>query len=250
MEAARPGGSDHFRAATDRGRALVPVRAPPRPLARIVIVVPPSWRSLSSRQDGETTITRPIGPGTVRWTPAGDRLAAVEGIRVRYADLPTEEASIHVAAPPEAIWPLVTDLDLLAELSAELQQASWNEGVTGAALGRTFRGRNVHPSVGEWETVSTVVEYDAPRSFAWAVMDPKNPTAVWRFTLTPDGDGTELRQWARMGPGWSFLNQAIERTPDKEERIVARRLEQWRAGMEANLAGIKERAERMRTAQR
>jgi hypothetical protein len=46
-----------------------------------------------------------------------------------------------------------------------------------------------------------------------------------------------------MGPGPSNLTTVIERMPDKEERIVAGRLREFRAGIERTLAGIKERAE-------
>jgi hypothetical protein len=47
----------------------------------------------------------------------------------------------------------------------------------------------------------------------------------------------------QMGPAPSGLTPAIEAMPDKEERIVARRLEEHRANMGATLAGIKELAE-------
>jgi len=88
-----------------------------------------------------------------------------------------------------------------------------------------------------------VIACQAPREFAWIVEDPDNPTATWRFELTPDGDGTVLRQWARMGPGPSNLTAVIAAMPDKEERIVAGRLREWQAGIDANLAALKDRAE-------
>jgi uncharacterized protein YndB with AHSA1/START domain len=168
---------------------------------------------------------------------------------MRYADSPTVEATVHVAAPPERVWPLVSDIALVAETSEELQEAEWLPAPEGPGegdaptVGHRFRGRNAHPQVGEWETVSEVVECEEQRAFAWAVMDPANPTALWRFTLTPVEGGTELRQWGRMGPGPSFLTTVIERMPDKEERIVAGRLREWQQGIERTLAGIKERAE-------
>ena len=46
-----------------------------------------------------------------------------------------------------------------------------------------------------------------------------------------------------MGPAPSGLNAAIDAMPDKEERIIARRLDEHRANMERTLAGIKEMAE-------
>jgi hypothetical protein len=46
-----------------------------------------------------------------------------------------------------------------------------------------------------------------------------------------------------MGPGRGGLNYAIERMPDKEERIVARRMDEHRVNMERVVAGVKELAE-------
>ena len=162
---------------------------------------------------------------------------------MRFAEGPTAEATVQVAAAPEQIWPLVSDIFLIAELSREVQEVRWLPGCTGPALGARFHGRSAHPQVGEWTTISHVVQCEPPRVFAWAVEDPVNPAALWRFELTPQDGGTAVRQWARLGPGPSNLTEAIRLWPDKEERIVAGRLREFRAGMEANLAAIKERAE-------
>ncbi len=158
---------------------------------------------------------------------------------MRYADGPTAEATVHVSAPPEVLWPLVSDIHLVTLLSGEVQEVAWLDGVRGPAVGAAFRGRSRHRAVGEWTTTSRVVACDPPRVFAWAVEDPEDPTALWRFELTARDGGTDLRQWARMGPGFSFLCQAIAAMPDKEERIVAGRLREWQAGIEANLAALK-----------
>ena len=89
-----------------------------------------------------------------------------------------------------------------------------------------------------------VTECAPPRAFEWAVGDPDFPSARWRFDLDPQpGGGTRLRQWVRIGPAPSGLTPAIEAMPDKEERIVARRLDEHRANMAATVAGIKDLAE-------
>ena len=163
---------------------------------------------------------------------------------MRYAEGPTAEADVRIAASPERVWALVSDIHLIASLSAEVQEVEWLDGVTVAAPGARFRGRSRHPAVGEWSTTSHVVEYEAPRVFAWAVEDPEHPAASWRFELAAYEGGTQLRQRVRMGPGRSNLNHAIEAMPEKEERIVAGRLREFRAGIDANLAALKELAER------
>jgi hypothetical protein len=68
-------------------------------------------------------------------------------------------------------------------------------------------------------------------------------SASWRFELALEGEGTRLRMWARMGPARSGLSSAIEAWPDKEERIVARRLDEWQRNMAATVQGIKALAE-------
>jgi uncharacterized protein YndB with AHSA1/START domain len=162
---------------------------------------------------------------------------------MKYADGPTAEATVHVSAPPEVLWPLVSDIHLMASLSTEVQEVAWLDEVGEPAVGAAFRGRSLHRAVGEWTTTSRIIACDPPRVFAWAVEDPEDPSATWRFELTPRAGGTDLRQWARMGPGFSFLCQAIAAMPDKEERIVAGRLREWQAAIEANLAALKELAE-------
>ena len=157
---------------------------------------------------------------------------------MRYADGPSTEATIEIAAPPAVVWALVSDIQLPARFSSEFQGARWLDDER-----RTFAGRNHHPAIGEWETVSTVVECEPERVFAWAVSDADNPSASWRFSLASVPGGTRLTQWMRMGPARSGLNAAIDAMPDKEERIIARRLEEHRANMERTLTGIKELAE-------
>jgi hypothetical protein len=155
---------------------------------------------------------------------------------VKYADGPTVEVRASVAAPPAVVWALVSDISTPTRFSEELQEVRWLDH-------ERFVGHSRHPAIGEWETTCTVVEREPGRVFAWVVGDPANPSAAWRFALDPDGAGTALRQWMRMGPAPSGLTLAIEARPDLEERIVARRLEEHRANMQATVDGIKHLAE-------
>jgi hypothetical protein len=162
---------------------------------------------------------------------------------MRYAELPTTDVESYIDARPDLVWDLVTDIELIAEISSELTRVEWQDGADSPCVGAVFVGHNFHTAMGEWRTTSFVIECDQPRVFAWAVTDVVNPSSIWRFTLRPDGAGTVLNQWAQIGPGRSGLNYAIDAMPDKEERIIARRLVEFRAGMTANLARIKELSE-------
>jgi uncharacterized protein YndB with AHSA1/START domain len=161
----------------------------------------------------------------------------------RYADTPAVAVTTYIGAPPERVWALVSDIYLMPRLSDELQEVEWLDRVSEPAVGRRFRGRNSHRALGTWETVSTIVACDEPREFGWAVGDPGHPSATWRFTLSPEGPGTVLEQWAQMGPGRSGLSLAIDAMPENEQKIVFVRLRDFEAGFTRNLAAIKELAE-------
>ncbi|MEV8314338.1 SRPBCC family protein [Streptomyces sp. NPDC059900] len=168
----------------------------------------------------------------------------MEWTGARYADKPTVEVRTRIAASPEHVWELVSDIGLMPKLSAELRSVEWLDGAAGPALGARFAGRSEHASFGAWQTTSYVVQCEAPRVFAWAVEDPERPSAVWRFSLAAADDGcTELTQWVQMGPGRSGLSQAIDRMPEKEQKIVYVRMREFEQNMTATLDAIKKLAE-------
>ncbi|WP_040816147.1 SRPBCC family protein [Nocardia concava] len=167
----------------------------------------------------------------------------MEWTGAKYADGPTAQAEIWIDAPPERVWALVSDITLMPELSEELQAAQWVSPETPPGVGATFVGTSSHAALGEWSTTSHVVEWDPPHVFAWAVADPENPSATWRFTLEDANGGTTLRQWVRMGPGRSGLSVAIDAMPEKEEKIVFVRMREFESAMTTVVTEIKRRVE-------
>ena len=163
---------------------------------------------------------------------------------VRYAENPTTQAEVDIAAPPSAVWPLISDISL----PGPPVQRAGRDGMDRRRDGAVRRGPVPGPQRarrrGDWETVSTVVTCDEPRAFRWVVGDPGRPAARWGFEIEAAEGGTHLRQWATLGPGPSGLTPAIEAMPGKEERIIARRLAEHRANMLRCVTGIKELAER------
>ncbi|MGW2383347.1 SRPBCC family protein [Streptomyces sp. NPDC001658] len=172
----------------------------------------------------------------------------MEWTGARYADKPTVEVRTWMAAPPEQVWTLVSDIELMPRMSSELQSVEWLDGRTAPALGARFIGRSKHEALGEWATTSHIVECEPPRLLAWAVENPQNPTAIWRFTLEPQGGGTLLSEWMQMGPARSGLSFAIDRMPEKEQKIVFVRMREFEANMTITLEEIKKLAERARPA--
>ncbi|HET9876163.1 MAG TPA: SRPBCC family protein [Mycobacterium sp.] len=166
-------------------------------------------------------------------------LRCCKEIPMRYRDCPTVEVSERIVGDAAEIWAVVTDITLPVRFSAELQKVEWLDGADHAVVGARFRGYNKHPALGEWHTDCRVVEVEEPTRWVWEVEGDAGASATWGFEVDPTSDGAIVRQWGRMGPGRSGLSLAIAARPEKEGRIVARRLTEWEAGMRANLAGIK-----------
>lgn len=161
---------------------------------------------------------------------------------VKYADGPTTNVEVHIGAPASIVWPLLCDINLPGRFSDEFVRAEWLDD--GPKVGATFRGHNRHAVVGEWSAICTVTAMENERVFEWTVGDVDFKAARWRFDLEPAGDdGSTLRFSAEMGPAPSGLTLAIERRPDREDDIVARRLGEWAANMQRTIDGIKDLAE-------
>jgi uncharacterized membrane protein len=167
----------------------------------------------------------------------------LEWTGARYADKPTVQVQVWIDAAPRRVWALVSDVELMPTMSRELQSVEWLDGATQPAVGARFVGRSKHEALGEWATTSEVIEYEPEKVLAWAVEDPQNPTAIWRFRLEPKDGGTQLSQWMQMGPARSGLSFAIDRMPDKEQKIVFVRMREFEQNMTLTVQHIKKLAE-------
>jgi hypothetical protein len=162
----------------------------------------------------------------------------------KYSEGPTTSAMVEVAGDLAAVWELVADISMPTRWSSEVQRTSWLDGVSTAAQGARFAGHNQHAAIGEWDVVCTVTRFEPLRCFEWVVGEPEHPSTVWRFVLAGSDGAVVLRQEMQMGPARSGLNPAIDAMPDKESKIIARRLEEHRVNMLANLEGVKSLVER------
>jgi hypothetical protein len=164
---------------------------------------------------------------------------------VKYSDCPTVTVSIDVDASAATVWGLVSDIGLSGRFSTEVSGAEWIDGADGAALDARFVGHSAHDAIGEWSTTCVVTGFEVERVFEWSVIGRDGDvSSIWRYTIEERGEGSVgLDFWFQMGPGRGGLNYAIERMPDKEERIVARRLDEHRSNMERVVSGVKQLAE-------
>lgn len=157
-------------------------------------------------------------------------------------DRPTVSVEARIAASAQRVWDLVSDVELMPRFSDELQSVEWIDGDS-PRVAACFAGTNVHPLMGKWTTRSQIIECDPPRVFAWAVGNPDEPAATWRFDVADADDEIHLRYTASIGPGGSGVSMMVDRDPQRRDEIVSARLSQFEQSMAATVAGIKALAE-------
>jgi uncharacterized protein YndB with AHSA1/START domain len=102
-----------------------------------------------------------------------------------------DEITVHVDAPPERVWALVTDITRMGEWSPECHRCEWTGVAHAPVVGATFRGHNKRGLV-RWSTDCTVKEVDEPRHIAW---DVDKSGIRWGYRFEPDGGGTKVTEY-------------------------------------------------------
>ena len=161
----------------------------------------------------------------------------------RHADGPGAVVEVDIDAPPSTVWKYLTDIGFGSNFSEEFTGARWAEGFDGPAIGARFIGSNSHPAIGQWEVPCFVDRCNEPTEFGWVTSDPDNPGARWHFEAAAIAGATRLRYSVILGPGPSGITAAIESMPEKEPRILARRIDEHRVNMTKVVEGIKAAAE-------
>ncbi|MGB6209902.1 MAG: SRPBCC family protein, partial [Mycobacterium sp.] len=67
----------------------------------------------------------------------------------------------------------MTDINLPARCSTELQAVEWVDDANAVAVGARFRGRNTHEAFGDWATVCEIVEVENERRWVYNVTGPE-----------------------------------------------------------------------------
>jgi uncharacterized protein YndB with AHSA1/START domain len=142
-----------------------------------------------------------------------------------------DSVTVHMAAPPEQVWELVSDVTKIGSYSPETFEAEWLEGATGPAVGAKFRGHVKRNGKGPtYWTTCTVLECVPGREFGFGVGPSDKPLNVWRYQLEPSDGGTDVTEsftLAKTAPlrlYWALLGWARGRTNREGMRTTLERM--------------------------
>ena len=112
-------------------------------------------------------------------------------------------AFVEVAASPESVWEVISDVRRMSEWSPECRKivviGSPKQGVGTTFLGVNRRGWAV------WPTTSKVVRYEPGKAVAWKT---RESGATWSYELTPTDSGTSITGRREL-PSFTIATKAM-----------------------------------------
>lgn len=141
-----------------------------------------------------------------------------------------------IAASPDALYDLVSDVTRMNEWSPETTSCRWLPPATGPAVSAQFRGTNRH-GWRRWSTTCTVITAEPGRRFAFDVLSGRRSVSQWSYDFAAHGTRCRVvESWTDRRPWWLILVSA-------PATGVADRESHNRAGMAATLAALARAAE-------
>lgn len=147
-----------------------------------------------------------------------------------------DAVTLRIAAAPEHIYAIVSDVVHMGRLSPECTGGKWLDGATAPEVGARFKGRNKR-GIARWSTTNRVVAADPGRAFAF---ETQQSGMRWSYTLAPDGEGTLVTEQRERFKDRTLLATVFTRfalggVDDHDDEL--------RAGMRATLERLKAVAE-------
>jgi uncharacterized protein YndB with AHSA1/START domain len=147
------------------------------------------------------------------------------------------EVSVHMNAPPEKVWALVSDVTRIGEFSPETFEARWTRGSTGPEVGASFKGHVKRNGVGPTYWSPCQVTKCVPNEvFEFAVGTDDTTFNNWGYLLQAEYGGTRVTEYFRLEPKlplrlyWLLLGRLRGRTNERGMRTT---LERMKAVVEA-----------------
>lgn len=143
------------------------------------------------------------------------------------------EVSLQMAAPPETVWALVSDVTRIGEFSPETFEARWIRGADGPAVGAQFKGHVKRNGVGPtYWSLCRVTACEPERLFEFAVGPDGNTINNWGYRLEPRDGGTLVTEYFRLEPTlpvrlyWLTFGVLRGRTNRRGMRITLQRMKE------------------------
>lgn len=143
------------------------------------------------------------------------------------------EVTVRMAAPPEKVWALVSDVTRIGEFSPETFEARWTRGSTGPEVGAYFKGHVKRNGVGPTYWTPCQVTQCVPNElFEFRVGTEGVPVNNWGYRIQPDGDGSLVTEYFRLEPKlplriyWLVLGRLRGRTNEKGMRTTLERMKE------------------------
>jgi uncharacterized protein YndB with AHSA1/START domain len=160
-------------------------------------------------------------------------------------------ASVHIDAPPDRVWRLLSDVTRMGQWSPVTYKCEWLEGVTEPKVGARFKGYNkMFPA--RWWTICEVTAVEPGKLFEFRTVDGTfnigargREMTRWRYEFEPDGIGTRVKETYDVSfiPGLLRVPEAIARKIPGGGRLVDNRRAKTDQGMEETLQRLKLAAE-------
>jgi uncharacterized protein YndB with AHSA1/START domain len=148
--------------------------------------------------------------------------------------------TVQMAASPEVVWDLVSDVTRIGEFSPETFEARWTRGATGPEVGAHFKGHVKRNGVGPvYWTLCRVTECVPQRDFGFVVVMGDRDLNHWRYQLRPVDGGTEVTEsyeLPAMGVFklyWALLGRLRGRTNERGMRQTLERIKAVAEGVVA-----------------
>ena len=147
--------------------------------------------------------------------------------------------SEDVAATPDAVYAMVSDVTRMGSWSPETTSCRWIDGATGPAVGAKFRGTNKRGPL-LWQTTCTVTAAEPGRRFAFEVSFGPAAISSWAYDLEPGGPGR-----TRVTESWSDRRHGGLRLAAVPVMGIRDRAGHNRRNMQVTLAALKRAAEQV-----
>jgi len=153
--------------------------------------------------------------------------------------IPHDEVTVEIAASPDQVYELISDITRMGEWSPECVRCSWTKGATGPVVGARFKASNKGRRGPAWFNTPTVTVASPGQEFAFNRNGPGIGSYTWRYVLEPSGNGTRVTEsFDAERPLGSAMTWITERWTGSNDRDA-----DLRQGMTTTLTRIKAAAE-------